>query len=972
VVVAGEAGAGKNRQLTAFTRATPPAGCLVLAGGCIELGEGGVPYAPIVEALRSWIRNTRDDEVERIVGSGRAEVARLVPDLGPVHLAGPSTANPLSIGSSQGRFFELLLGMLARLAATSPVVLVIEDLHWSDRSTLDLATFLVRNVRELPVMLVLTYRSDEVHRRHPLFQFLAEVERSGRVEQIELRPLNRHELGAMLKAIAGPEIDSRLVDTIHARSNGNAFFAEELLVSARDRTTELPPTLRAVLLARVMELSTEAQELLRVASAGGQRVDPRLLRSATGMDDTVLYAALREGVVRQVLVPDARSDDERYIFRHSLLQEAVYDDLLPGERTRLHAEFARTLEAAATASDTDLDHDASSASELAYHWYAAHDMARAFEAALRAAHAAEATYAFPEALVLYERALELWDRVPATVAVTGRDRVEVLAAAASVARFSDPARAVAHLRTALALVDESAEPERAALLHVRLGRAEWINGQGDLALEAHRTAVRLVPAGSPPEARARALAGLAQILNLQDRYAEARPLAEEAVVLARAASASQIEGHALNSRAVARSQEGDIDGAMEDLDAALRIAQAIGDVDDIGRAYTNQVWVLKVGGRYEEAIALAFEAVNVARRLGFLAFLGTHLLCNAADLLFHLGRWEESEAAVHQVELIGAFGINEILVRELGARLALGRGRFEEAERELRAIAPRAARTMDRQCIGPVQSSLAELALWRHQPADALDAVGEGIRLVAHGSGMTLAPLLALGLRACADLALVARARKSDEALAEALRQGTEYRDLMRSRQKAVRGTRQTPGPQSAAWSALGEAEWCRLLGDSDPAAWAASVEAWERLGQPYQAAYARFREVETLVAAHADRSRAAAVVANVISVTSALGAEPLREEAETFGRRARIVAGEAAVAATPGISADDATRQGLTAREIEVLALVAAGRTNRQIGEQLFISEKTASVHVSNIMGKLGVAGRGEAAVVAHRLGLV
>jgi hypothetical protein len=155
--------------------------------------------------------------------------------------------------------------------------------------------------------------------------------------------------------------------------------------------------------------------------------------------------------------------------------------------------------------------------------------------------------------------------------------------------------------------------------------------------------------------------------------------------------------------------------------------------------------VLKVGGRYEEAIALAFEAVNVARRLGFLAFLGTHLLCNAADLLFHLGRWEESEAAVHQVELIGAFGINEILVRELGARLALGRGRFEEAERELRAIAPRAARTMDRQCIGPVQSSLAELALWRHQPADALDAVGEGIRLVAHGSGMTLAPLLALG-----------------------------------------------------------------------------------------------------------------------------------------------------------------------------------------------------------------------------------
>ncbi len=691
VLVAGEAGIGKTRLISEFAEVARAAGSLVLVGGCIDLGEGGVPYAPIVEALRSWIRATPDAQVARVVGPGRAELARLVPDLGPVHIDGPSSANALSIGSSQGRLFELLLGMLGRLAATAPVVLVIEDLHWSDRSTLDLATFLVRNVRDLPVMLVLTYRSDEIHRRHPLLPFLAELERSGRTERIELTRLDRHELAAMLRAIAGPQIDARLVDTIHARSNGNAFFAEELLVTARDRTTELPPTLRAVLLARVMGLSTEAQELLRVASAGGQRVDPRLLLSATGMDDGVLIAALRETVARQVLVPDARSEDERYVFRHALLQEAVYDDLLPGERTRLHAAFARTLEAAASAGDGSLARDASHASELAYHWYAAHDLPRAFDAALRAAHAAEASYAFPEALAGYERALELWERVPEMVARTGSDRVEVLAAAAGVARFSDPARAVALFRSALELVDESVEPVRAATLHVRLGRAAWVNGQGDLALQAHRTAVRLVPAGSPPEARARALAGLAQILNLQDRHAEARPLAEEAVELARAAGARQIEGHALNSRAVARCQEGEIDGALGDLDDALGIAKAIGDVDDIGRAYTNRVWVLKVGGRFEDAIALAFEGVSVARRLGFLAFLGTHLLCNAADLLFCLGRWDESEAAVHQVEVIGAFGINEILVRELGARLALVHGRFEEAERELRAIAPRAA-----------------------------------------------------------------------------------------------------------------------------------------------------------------------------------------------------------------------------------------------------------------------------------------
>jgi DNA-binding CsgD family transcriptional regulator len=721
-----------------------------------------------------------------------------------------------------------------------------------------------------------------------------------------------------------------------------------------------------------MDLSNDAQELLRVASAGGQRVDPRLLLSATGMDDGVLYSALREAVAHQVLVADSRSEDERYLFRHALLQEAVYDDLLPGERTRLHGAFARTLEAAAAAAAGDLARDATHASELAYHWYAAHDLPRAFEAAIRAAHAAEASYAFPEALAWYERALELWDRVPETVAQTGSDRVEVLTAAAGVARFSDPARAVAHLRSALELVDES-DHVRAATLHVRLGRAEWISGHGDLALEAHRTAVELVPAGSPPEARARALAGLAQILNLQDRYAEARPLAEEAVELARSAGARQIEGHALNSRAVARSQVGEIDAALEDLREAMAIAQAIGDVDDIGRAYTNRVWVLKVGGRFPDAIALAFEGARVARRLGFLAFLGTHLLCNAADLLFSLGRWRESEAAIHEVEQIGPYGINEILVRELAARLALVRGHFEQAQRELEAVAPRATRTRDRQCIGPVQSSLAELALWRHRPSDALQAALEGIERVGHGGTTTLAPLLALGLRACADLAVVGRARRSEATLGDAVRHGREFIDAVRARHAEIRAGRPALEPQSDAWAALCEAEWSRLEAPSDPDAWETAAATWERIGQPYAAAYARFRMAEALVASRIDRPRASTALNQVIAEATSLGAEPLREEADALARRARIVTGEAPTAeVAQAVQSADHAHLGLTARELEVLTLVATGLSNRQIGEQLFISEKTASVHVSNILGKLGVAGRGEAAVIAHRLGLV
>ncbi len=238
---------------------------------------------------------------------------------------------------------------------------------------------------------------------------------------------------------------------------------------------------------------------------------------------------------------------------------------------------------------------------------------------------------------------------------------------------------------------------------------------------------------------------------------------------------------------------------------------------------------------------------------------------------------------------------------------------------------------------------------------------------------MTLAPLLALGLRACADLALLARARRSEETLADAARQGAEFRESVRVRLAEIPVARPSLEPQSAAWSALSEAEWSRLEGASDPAAWATTAGIWERLGQPYPAAYARYREAEALLAARADRARASAALAQVMEMASSLGAEPLREEADALAQRARIVIGEPAAAeASPGTRADEVARVGLTARELEVLALVAAGQTNRQIGERLFISEKTASVHVSNILGKLGVTGRGEAAVIAHRLGVV
>jgi DNA-binding CsgD family transcriptional regulator/tetratricopeptide (TPR) repeat protein len=960
-VVAGEAGVGKTRLLAAFTELAEAEGAVVLAGGCIDLGEGAMPYAPVAEALRGLVRRADPEQLEAVFGPGRSELARLVPDLGPVS---EETASALSMGSAQGRLFELLLGVLERLATTSPVVLIVEDLHWSDRSTRDLLGFLVRNVRDAAVMLLFTYRSDELHRRHPLLPFVAELERSGRVERLLLQPFDPRESADQLRAIAGHDLDATLLDSIHARSGGNAFFAEELLVAAGDDgRAELPPTLRDVLLARIAHLAEPTQELLRIASAAGQRVDPALLAVAASMDEAALYEALRECVGRQVLVADPTAGTERYAFRHALLQEAIYDDLLPGERTRLHSAFARTLEARSAG-------DASRAAELAYHWYAAHDLPRALEAAVAAGSAAEARYAYPEAVDQYERAIDLWDHVPDAESRVGRDRIDLLAALAGVARFHEPARAVSHIQQAIRLADEAHDPVRGGLLNERLGRYAWIAGQGALSPRAYRTAIELIPPEPPSEARARAVAGLAQILMLGGRFEESRALAEEALVLARSIDARDIEGHALNTRGSDRGIAGDIEGALDDLAEALVIAQDLGIGDDIGRAYANRVWVLDGAGRLEEAIAAAEVGIATSERLGLMRFFGAHMLCNAADYLYRLGRWDESERAIRRAEDFGPFGINEILVQELLGRLALARGHIDEAADRLRPLAARAERAADIQFVAPVQSSLAELALWQGRPDEAAERVAATIRMIDYTPEVRIGEVYALGLRANADAAELARARRSPDQERQAIAAGDDLLEGIRRRHADVLATRHAFEPFSSALLLLCEAEATRLHRHPDPDAWLECVRAWDRLGRPYPAAYARWREAEARLAGRGDRALATAALRAARDIAAGLQAEPLAREVAALAARARLNI-EPEPEEAP-VAKDDAAGLGLTPREREVLGLVALGRTNRQIADELFISENTAGVHVSNILGKLGVAGRGEAAALAYRLGLV
>ncbi len=510
ILIAGEAGVGKTRLLGEIAASAAASGATVLDGGCVQVGTQGLPFEPVIEALRGLGRGLTPTEFDALLGSGRRALAPLLPQL--QHDQEPDAPSAPD-GSGQGQPFEHVLLLLERLADRAPVLLMVEDIHWADRSTLELLGFLGRNLRRGRILVLITYRSDELHRRHPLMRFLVEQERNSRVGRVELDRFDRDELGEQLRGILGVDPDPDLVHQILARSGGNAFYVEELVASGWDG--RLSETLRDVLLLRLARLSKGTQEFIRVASAGGTRVSSRLVGTVMDIDQPAIEVALREAVERHVLVSDRAPTDGRYAFRHALVREAAYDELLPEERSRLHSAFAEAL-----AADVIGQADATRAAELAYHWHAAHDLPRAFAAWIRAGIAAEAIYAYADARASFEQALDLWDQIPDASARASLDRVDLLAHAARAAWVTDPGRSVAFIRSAIVLVDPADDPTRAGLLNERLGAYTWSVGDTDASLSAYREAVRLVPARPPSASRSLVLSGLGRYLAKTDHAAE--------------------------------------------------------------------------------------------------------------------------------------------------------------------------------------------------------------------------------------------------------------------------------------------------------------------------------------------------------------------------------------------------------------------------------------------------------------------
>ena len=910
-LVTGEAGIGKTRLASELATRARDARFEVLLGRSIDLVGTELPYHPFVEALGS---------------------------LGAVPRVDGRTAG------SQLRVFQETLALLFDHAAAAPLLLVLEDLHWADTSTLDLVVFLAHNLHGRRVLLLATFRADERSSAERMRRLAERIRRSGSALVLELGPLQRDELAALLAAHADAPPSAALTEEIVARSEGNPFFAEELFAAADDQTGELPRGLRDLLLQRVARLDPATQSLLRLAAAAGSDIGYPLLRAVAELPERDVRESLRRAVEHDVLVAEQATGSFR--FRHALLAEAIYATILPGEREELHMRLAHELAGSAAA-----------AAELARHWAAAGRTAEALAASLEAARQAEAVFGLAEAHAHLERALALWHAVPAAAEFAQLDLAELCSRGAELASQTGAApRAVELARRAIELVGAQ-DPPRAARLHMSLGRYLHQSGRADIFLDAFARAVELAPAQPPSAERAEALATLGNGLMLAWRHDESLAVCEEALVIARAVGARPAEVLALTVLGVDLAYLGRGDEGLANLRLALQLAEENGDPMALERAYVNLTDALMMLGRLTESSRLAEAALDVLRPYGM---DHSTLVANRTEALLAMGEWDEADSlSAAAVRAITAnYPHMPLLIRSI---LELGRGDFDEARTHIEAA--RATVRSDRD-VAVYDGFVAELALWERRWTDADEAVRDGLaRVRSRETAQIRLQLCAKGLHTQAELAGLARARRDGDAARDRLGRARELVAVAR----AAAAEAATVTPNAAGWLALAEAEYQRARGEPRPAAWSEAAATWDRLERPPLAAYCRWRQAEALVAAGASRTEASGPLRQAHDVAARIGARPLAGQLELLAQRARLEL------ASPDAESPDREQGldeilGLTPREAEVLALVARGYTNREIAAALVISVRTAGVHVSHILRKLDAPNRLEAAAIAHR----
>ena len=714
--LAGESGVGKTRLLRELIEGAEAGGATAIGGSCIELGDDDLPYAPLVAALRPLPRTCRE-VLDGLPASARAQLARLNPAIGE------SSVEPESErGEGQRRLFDAFIELISRLGEEQPVLFWIEDIHWADRSTRSFLRFLAASLSEENVLVVATYRADELHRRHPLRPLLAELERSERARRVELARFDLDELTDQLTDILGEQPDREAVERLFGRSEGNPLFTEELLAAGADGCGSLPPSLREAHLLRSERMSEPAQRLLRLLAVVG-RADEELLGAASELSPDELSAALREGMDAQIVILEG----DRFTLRHALLREVLIDDLLPGQRAELHLRIAGALEGAEPNGEP-----AWRATAVAHHYFAAGDQPRALVSALSAAAAVRGLHAYGESAGLFDRALALWARIDDPEALSGIDEGQLLAEAARVHYLDgEDAVAMALYERAIDAVEPEADPERLATLLTALATCQWSLGRAEVSRETQRRGLDLLPPESNSPARAALLGQQVRFLLLQGRFREVCEAAPEAIELTAKLGMDSTRAGVLNRYGCALFSIGREREGHERMAEAIELAERTGNSDDLATAYLNYADALHVVGRGIEAREIAEKGVaRVQGRIevseGGSSRSMRFIRLNLAEIHFDLGDWERADAELAQ------FGsANQGTTRAHGhlraAQLDLARGRDQEALRSLEAAEELLRDALEPQYIAMYATFRAEAEVRRGRFDNARLAIDNGI-----------------------------------------------------------------------------------------------------------------------------------------------------------------------------------------------------------------------------------------------------
>ena len=929
LLLGGDAGVGKSRLVRDLKQEATARHIRVIEGRCSST-ESSVPYAPFMDALRFRIARGEGEEVAKILGPLRAILAPIFPQL-----EGAAAPVDQAADRDRERPYALIFGVLERLATDDPMLLVLEDVHWADQTSLELLHHLAHRATSLRLMMVVTYRSDELHAAHPLRRLLGSLARDRVGEDMRLSPLGRDETTEMLRCMLGTEPDSAFAAEIWRRAEGNPLFVEELVsvlaeggvleptadAAAALARTRLPSTVSEAILARVNALGPRAMETLSAAAVIGRIVEFEDLREVLGFSEEELVDVFEQLVAHQLLREERNESGECYVFPHALMQETLYESIISRRRRMLHRRVAAALEKRAESTPRRLD-------ELAYHFRLGGDHEHAYEYARLAGDEAVRLRAWDDASEHYENALASLEELDDE----GVRAAEVLERLAAVAwRQSRAAAGRQYAEDALRLWRSLGQSEQTARVLRGLATLRVEEGDTEGAAEALDEALRLLGDESPSRELGPIYDDLGRLWLGRGDLDRAESLLLHGLSLASRDAQGAEEVLALVGLAELSILGGEVNAGVARLDVALALLrEGRLPFDRLARVYAEGVKALLLAQEYERALSWADAARALCRDQGVVGLDALFRAMRAAVLTITSGEEDtlaEASAAVEELrraqraELRDALRVLGFVYRVRG-ELAAARGAYEEA-----------INLGDRGW----SVGLALVALAEGRNTEAAEVLEAALRSVPLSQ-----PLVARQLLPYAAEALIAVGRVDDAA-------------------GIVDNAPTLPDPEAGAAQLAHAVGLVRLAqGCTEEAREALSVaaDAWDKLGNRLECRRARVALLEAMLST-GDSLEGLALGRSLLEE---LGRPLLPREREVV-RRVLRRAGVRTRPSVAGSGEGRAAGSGLTSREQAVLHEVAKGRTNREIALALGIAEKTVSVHVSHILAKLGCKTRTQAA---------